>query len=89
MNIRQILDEVKNMAIVMPEFQREFVWTLEQSKQLMVSLYRGYPTGGLLFWEARGEDVPEIKNNAVTKDKMGNKGNSRWSTASHYFVPFN
>jgi len=59
------------MAIVMPEFQREFVWTLEQSKQLMVSLYRGYPTGGLLFWEARGEDVPEIKNNAVTKDKMG------------------
>ena len=55
----------------MPEFQREFVWTLEQSKQLMVSLYRNYPTGGLLFWEARGEDVPEIKNNAVAKDKMG------------------
>lgn len=71
MHIREILDGVKNLAMVMPEFQREYVWSLENAKQLMVSLYRGYPTGSLLFWQARSEDIPEIKNDAVDREKLG------------------
>lgn len=71
MHIREILDGVKNLAMVMPEFQREYVWSLDSAKQLMVSLYRGYPTGSLLFWQARTEDIPEIKNDAVDKEKLG------------------
>jgi len=59
------------MGMVMPEFQREYVWPLEQSKQLLVSLFRGYPTGSLLFWEAKGESIPEIKNNALDREKIG------------------
>ena len=41
------------------EFQREYVWTREQSKQLMVSLSRGYPVGGVLFWKTT--EPPELK----------------------------
>lgn len=55
--------------MVVPEFQREFVWSKEFAKQLMVSLYRDYPTGSLLFWETN--DPPEIKNDAVNRDKIG------------------
>lgn len=71
MKINQLLYGVENLDMVMPEFQREYVWSLENAKQLMVSLFKSYPTGSLLFWEATGDDVPEIKNNAVAKEKIG------------------
>ncbi|MEI6222869.1 MAG: DUF262 domain-containing protein [bacterium] len=71
MDIRQILDGVRKMGFVMPEFQREYVWRLEDAKQLMVSLFRNYPTGSLLFWKTNAENAPEIKNNAIENDKIG------------------
>lgn len=65
MKIDQLLNEVENTQIVLPEFQREYVWSLENAKQLFVSLFRNYPTGSLLFWQATKEELPEIKNNAT------------------------
>jgi len=69
MQIRQLLDGVKNFEMVIPEFQREYVWSLENAKQLMVSLFKGYPTGSLLFWETK--NPPEIKNDAVQTERVG------------------
>ncbi len=69
MQIRQLLDGVKNFEMVIPEFQREYVWSLENAKQLMVSLFKGYPTGSLLFWETK--TPPEIKNDAVSVERVG------------------
>jgi hypothetical protein len=71
MNIGELMAGIKKKDIVLPEFQREFVWTLEQSKQLMVSIIRKYPTGSLLFWKT--ENPPEIKNLAVDREKLGSK----------------
>lgn len=67
--ISKLLDSVKELEIVVPEFQREYVWSLDQAKELMVSLFQEYPTGSILVWETN--TPPEIKNNAVVKDKMG------------------
>jgi hypothetical protein len=69
MEIRQILDGAESLEMVMPEFQREYVWTINAAKSLMISLYKGYPTGSLLFWET--ETPPEIKNKAVDVNKLG------------------
>ena len=69
MELRQILDGVESMEMVMPEFQREYVWPIEDAKQLFVSMFKGYPTGCLLFWET--EDPPAIKNKAVDTEKLG------------------
>ncbi len=41
MTIRELMDAVRNRDLVMPEFQREYVWSREQAKQLMVSLFKG------------------------------------------------
>jgi uncharacterized protein with ParB-like and HNH nuclease domain len=46
--IGELLDDIRTQDLVLPEFQREYVWSLEQAKQLMVSLLKGYPVGGLL-----------------------------------------
>ncbi|PIX14583.1 MAG: hypothetical protein COZ72_05685, partial [Elusimicrobia bacterium CG_4_8_14_3_um_filter_50_9] len=67
--ISRLLDAVKELEIVVPEFQREYVWSLEQAKELMVSLFQEYPTGSVLIWETNSP--PEIKNNAVRRERMG------------------
>ncbi len=69
MKIRELTDGIDKFDLVLPEFQREYVWEREQAKQLFVSLYRDYPTGSLLFWKT--DKPPEIKNAAVDKSKMG------------------
>ena len=69
MTIRELMDGIRKLDMVLPEFQREYVWEREQAKQLMVSLFRSYPTGSLLFWQT--DNPPEIKNAALTRDKIG------------------
>lgn len=69
MNLDELLMRIQKKDIVLPEFQREFIWTLEQSKQLIVSLFKSYPVGAFLFWNT--DNPPEIKNIAVNKDKIG------------------
>lgn len=41
-----------------PEFQRGFVWKPGQVRDLLDSLWSGYPTGGLLLWEGKGHIEP-------------------------------
>ena len=67
MKIGSILDEIQALALVVPEFQREYVWSKEQAKQLMVSLFLEYPVGSLLVWKT--DNPPEIKNDAIDRKK--------------------
>ena len=68
MQISKLLDQVEANAIVLPEFQREFVWKDSQAKELMNSLFREYPIGGLLVWSTN--TPPEIKNDAIDEEKQ-------------------
>ena len=67
--IRELLDDIRKHDLVIPEFQREYVWTREQAKQLMFSLYRQYPVGGLLLWKT--DNPPSLKNLEVPPSKLG------------------
>ena len=69
MRIRELLDGIRKQDLVLPEFQREYVWTLEQAKQLIVSLSRRYPVGGLLLWKT--DKPPELKNIKELPEKLG------------------
>lgn len=46
-----ILDQIDAGTMLLPEFQRGYVWNRDQVRGLMRSLYRGYPVGALLVWE--------------------------------------
>lgn len=50
-----ILDQIDSGTLLLPEFQRGYVWTRDQVRGLMRSLYRGYPVGGLLLWETEAD----------------------------------
>ena len=57
MNISGILDQIDEGAIVLPVFQRGYVWNREQVRSLMDSLYRGHPIGSILTWVTGAEGV--------------------------------
>jgi len=69
MKISELMEGIRNRDLVLPEFQREYVWNKEQGKQLMVSLVKDYPVGGLLFWKT--DHPPELKNVDKLPERLG------------------
>jgi len=51
MKVDNLLNDIKNGELVLPEFQRGFVWKEKDVKTYITSLYKGYPTGSLLIWK--------------------------------------
>lgn len=49
--IETILSWVKSGEIAIPEIQRPFVWDSSKVRDLMDSLYQGYPVGYLIVWK--------------------------------------
>lgn len=51
MAISAILGLIKANDIAVPEIQRPFVWKARQVRDLMDSLYKGYPVGYIILWK--------------------------------------
>lgn len=49
--VKAILGLIEAREIAIPEIQRPFVWKGTQVRDLMDSLYKGYPTGYLILWK--------------------------------------
>lgn len=52
--VTQLLSDVKSEKIAIPELQRPFVWDSVKVRDLMDSLYKGYPVGYLITWQSVG-----------------------------------
>lgn len=52
--VTQLLADVKGNRIAIPELQRPFVWDSVKVRDLMDSLYKGYPVGYLITWQSVG-----------------------------------
>ena len=50
MNFSELIFSIKNKDIVVPEFQREYVWPYTNAKELLKSFINGFPVGGILIW---------------------------------------
>ena len=48
--VETLLTWVKSKEIAIPEIQRPFVWDAVQVRDLLDSLYQGYPVGYLISW---------------------------------------
>lgn len=49
--VENVLGFIKNKEIAIPEIQRPFVWKSDQIRDLIDSLYNGYPIGYLIIWQ--------------------------------------
>ena len=53
-DIEQILNWERSGEIAIPEIQRPFVWSSTQVRDLLDSLYQGYPVGYIISWKKSG-----------------------------------
>ena len=51
LSISAILGLIEANDIAIPEIQRPFVWKRTQVRDLIDSLYKGYPTGYIILWK--------------------------------------
>jgi Protein of unknown function DUF262 len=50
--VRQLIDDYRSGRMVIPEFQRDYVWKKSKAPKLIDSLYRGFPISSLLLWQS-------------------------------------
>src|SRR2546422_3540683 len=55
--VEELVSMIERGELRLPEMQRRYVWRSTRVRDLLDSLYRGYPSGAILLWET-DEDVP-------------------------------
>ena len=61
LNFSSLISDIENGQIKIPQFQREFVWDIQKSANLMDSVIKGYPIGTFIFWRTE-ERLRSIRN---------------------------
>lgn len=51
LRVQDLLRDIDNKELILPEFQRGYVWSRKQVKEYLHSIYKGYPTGTFLIWK--------------------------------------
>jgi len=55
--VQELVDMIERGQLRLPEMQRRYVWRAPRVRDLLDSLYRGYPSGAILIWDT-DEQVP-------------------------------
>jgi hypothetical protein len=56
-SVEELVKMIERGELRLPEMQRRYVWRSTRVRDLLDSLYRGYPSGAILLWET-DEAVP-------------------------------
>src|ERR1700694_325384 len=70
--VKQLVEDYRKGRIVIPEFQREYVWRRSKAPRLVDSLYRGFPISSLLLWQSTEETRPRSRNPRPIRSSMMN-----------------
>jgi hypothetical protein len=70
-SLKTVLEKVHSGKIVLPEFQRDFVWGEGSVVKLMSSIFNGYPIGSLLLMENNDAYSFRPIDGAEKKEKSG------------------
>jgi hypothetical protein len=66
-SVEELVSMIERGELRLPEMQRRYVWRSTRVRDLLDSLYRGYPSGAILLWET-DEAVP-LQEFAVEQQK--------------------
>ena len=65
-NVGNLLAWISSKEVAIPEIQRPFVWKATKVRDLIDSLYNGYPIGYLITWQ---NPNVKLKNGEVSRGK--------------------
>jgi hypothetical protein len=70
--VGNLVEMIRNGELRLPEMQRRYVWPATRVRDLLDSLYRGYPSGTILVWET--DQVRPVRDLAVSQADSPFKG---------------
>jgi hypothetical protein len=70
-----LISDIQKGIIKIPKFQRDFVWTIDKTAQLLDSILKGYPIGTFILWQTdeRINDIKNIGNLNIPETPEGTK----------------
>jgi len=71
--IRQLIDDFQSGRIVIPEFQRGYVWSPSKAPKLIDSLFQDFPIASLLLWQSA-----EIVRPRSNESQLGRSRSFSW-----------
>ena len=69
LKIHELVAKIERGEIRLPEMQRQYVWRQTRVRDLLDSLYRGYPSGTILTWET--DESVATRDFAVEQERAG------------------
>lgn len=67
--VQELVDAVSSGRVRLPDIQRPFVWKNAKVRDLVDSMYQGFPVGELMFWESRdGDHTKQIGHGDKTQE---------------------
>lgn len=71
----ELISDIQKGIIKIPKFQRDFVWSIEKTAQLLDSILKGYPIGTFILWQTdeRMNEIKKIGNQEIPDTPEGNK----------------
>jgi hypothetical protein len=69
-NLTKLIHDIKMGEIALPDIQRPFVWPNTKVRDLFDSMYRGFPVGYFLFWQATAITAREGFKNVGIDEKQ-------------------
>jgi len=72
-NHTTLLTDIERGQVKIPQFQRDFVWTMQKSAALLDSIVKGYPVGTFIFWSTKDRlrSVRDLGNATLPEPKDG------------------
>jgi len=70
--VGNLVEMIRNGELRLPEMQRRYVWPATRVRDLLDSIYRGYPSGTILVWETDREML--VRDLAVSQSENPFKG---------------
>lgn len=86
-SVQELVGMIERGELRLPEMQRRYVWKSTRVRDLLDSLYRGYPSGAILLWETdeavplQDFSVPQ-KNNPFPSTRLLLDGQQRLTSLS-------
>ena len=70
-----LIRQIGKGIIKIPKFQRDFVWSIDETAKLLDSILKGYPIGTFILWQTdeRINEVKDIGNLKIPETPQGTK----------------
>lgn len=73
--IYEVIQNIKDGKYVMPAFQRQYVWSMEQIEKLWDSILLDYPIATFLFWHVDDDNVTCLSWKLIGQVRRQSSGN--------------